>query len=123
VKSIKIAKQWVDSQSKRKMGFKPFRAYMEINGRIQEIKVNSLNKASTEFNATTTAHGDRFAIKHYSNKIFNLNPKNMSIIKKIREQEAIKIKAHQEMYKLTEQLDVDSTLTTYFKEMGELPNL
>ena len=120
VKSIKAAKLWVDAQSKRKMKFKPFSAYMENNGRLQLIKVNSLSKDASEFNATTE-RGDRFAIKRFSSRVFKVNPANTAIVGKIREQEAIKTKASSQIYKLIEQLEVDNSLTTYFKEIREVP--
>jgi hypothetical protein len=109
IKSIALAKQWVDSQLKRKMGFKPFRAYMEFNGRYVEIKVNSLSKDGTEFNATTVDHSDRISIKKFT-RVFRLTKENAKIISQIKEQEIIKQKAHSTIYGLADKLEIDTTI-------------
>lgn len=127
IKSVKNAKAWIDAAIKRIVAFKPFTAYMEQGGRIVMIKVNSLSKDGSEFNATLANEdgeryisGERFTVKKFA-KLFKVNQKNIAIIKRIRMQEKAKSLAQQAIYKLENELDSDDTVQDYFKEMRKEP--
>jgi hypothetical protein len=127
IKSVKNAKIWIDAAIKRMVAFKPFTAYMEQGGRIMMIKVNSLSKDGTEFNATLANEdgeryisGERFTVKKFA-KLYKLNPKNKAIVQKIRGQEKIKAFAQSTIYKLEQELESDDTVGSYFREMKKEP--
>lgn len=127
IKSVKISKMWIDNAIKRTVAFKPFTAYMEQGGRIMLIKVNSLSKDGTEFNATLANEdgeryisGERFTVKKFA-KLYKLNPKNKAIVQKIRAQERTKAIAQSTIYKLEQELESDDTVGNYFREMKKEP--
>lgn len=127
IKSVKMAKVWIDNSIKRMVAFKPFTAYMEQGGRIMLIKVNSISKDGKEFNATLANEdgeryisGERFTVKKFA-KLYKLSQKNKAIVQKIRAQEKTKAIAQSTIYKLEQELESDDTVGNYFREMKKEP--